>query len=297
MMVSGPQGKISVERMCRLAGVSRSGYYRHWQTTAPRREETGLRDTIQRLALANPHYGYRRISALLGREGWQVNHKRVLRLMREDNLLCLRKAAFVPATTDTRHGWRVVPNLARGLQLTDIDQLWVADITYVHLAEAFAFLAIVLDAFSRKVIGWALANHLKADLAIEALDQAIAARRPAPGSVIHHSDRGVQYACAEYAARLAAHNIQPSMSRIGNPYDNAKAERFMRTLKEEEVDGSAYRTIDDARNRIGEFIETVYNSQRLHSALDYLSPHEYEANLTRLRNNGTVAIENLENCY
>lgn len=296
MMASGLQGMTGVERMCRLAGVSRAGYYRHWQASSPRREEAGLRDAIQRLALANPHYGYRRIAVLLGREGWRVNHKRVLRLMREDNLLCLRKAGFVPMTTDSRHGWRVVPNLARGLQLSDIDQLWVADITYVHLAEEFAYLAIVLDAFSRKVIGWAMATDLKAELAIEALDQAIGARRPPPGSVIHHSDRGVQYACADYAARLAAHRIQPSMSRIGNPYDNAKAERFMRTLKEEEIDGRAYRDIVDARKRIGEFIERVYNRQRLHSALDYLSPDEYEASLTRLPQDPLAAIQNLESC-
>lgn len=296
-MGSGLQGVIGVERMCRLAGVSRAGYYRHWQASAPRCEETGLRDAIQRLALGNPHYGYRRIGVLLGREGWRVNHKRVLRLLREDNLLCLRKAAFVPMTTDSRHGWRVVPNLARGLQPTDIDQLWVADITYVHLAEEFAYLAIVLDGFSRKVIGWALATHLRAELAIEALDQAIAARRPRPGSVIHHSDRGVQYACAEYAARLAAHEIQPSMSRVGNPYDNAKAERFMRTLKEEEVDGRAYRDTAEARTRIGDFIEQVYNRQRLHSALDYLSPDEYEAGLTRLRHDPVAAIQHRENCY
>jgi putative transposase len=296
MMASGLQGMIGIERMCRLAGVSRAGYYRHWQASSPRREEAGLRDAIQRLALANPHYGYRRIAVLLGREGWRANHKRVLRLMREDNLLCLRKAGFVPMTTDSGHGWRVVPNLARGLQPTDIDQLWVADITYVHLAEEFAYLAIVLDAFSRKVIGWAMATHLKAELAIAALDQAIAVRRPPPGSVIHHSDRGVQYACAEYAARLAAHRIQPSMSRIGSPYDNAKAERFMRTLKEEEVDGRAYRDIVDANKRIGEFIERVYNRQRLHSALDYLSPDEYEAGLTRLRQDPLAAIQNLENC-
>ncbi|MFN7025750.1 MAG: IS3 family transposase [Pseudorhizobium sp.] len=192
MMASKLQGQTSVERMCRLAGVSRAGYYRHWQARAPRMEDIGLRDALQRLALAEPHYGYRRIGVLLRREGWNANHKRVLRLMRNDNLLCLRKSPFVPMTTNARHDWCIVPNLARGLQLTDIDQLWVADITYVHLAEEFAFLAIVLDAFSRKVIGWAIATHLKAELAIEALDRAIAARRPVPGRVIHHSDRGVQ---------------------------------------------------------------------------------------------------------
>ena len=280
--MTGPQGTGSVERLCRLSDVSRASYYRHWQASAPRQEEVGLRDAIQRLALAHRRYGYRPIGALLRREGWQANHKRVLRLMREDNLLALRRGAFVPATTDSRHGWRVVPNLARGMELTGLDQLWVADITYVHLAEEFAYLAVILDAFSRKVIGWALETHLRAELAIAALDMAIASRRPAPGSLIHHSDRGVQYACGDYTALLARHDIQPSMSRVGNPYDNAKAERFMRTLKEEEVDGSAYRDAAAARSRIGLFIETVYNRQRLHSALDYLSPEEYEATLPPL---------------
>ena len=280
MSACGSQGGLSIELMCARAGVSRVGYYRHWRASAPRAEETGLCDAIQRLALAEPLYGYRRIGPLLRREGWQVNHKRVLRLMREDNLLVLRKRPFVPVTTDSKHRWRVVPNLARGLELTGLNQLWVADITYIRLAEGFAYLAVVLDAFSRKVIGWALADHLRAELATEALAMAIAARRPPPGSLIHHSDRGVQYACGEYAALLAAHDIQASMSRVGNPYDNAKAERFMRTLKEEEVDGSAYRDAEDARSRIGVFIETIYNRHRLHSALDYLSPQEYEAKQT-----------------
>jgi putative transposase len=176
-----------------------------------------------------------------------------------------------------------VPNLARGLELTGLDQLWVADITYVHLAEEFAYLAIILDAYSRKIIGWALAMHLRAELAIAALEMALAARRPPPGSLIHHSDRGVQYACGDYTALLARHDIQPSMSRVGNPYDNAKAESFMKTLKQEEVNGSDYRDAADARERIGTFIEQVYNLQRLHSALDYRPPAEYEATLPRLR--------------
>jgi transposase InsO family protein len=257
-----PQGNPTIGRMCALASVSRAGYYRHFEASAPRQEETGVRDAIQRLAVANRHYGYRRITELLRREGFAVNHKRVLRLMREDNLLCLRKRAFVPATTDSRHGWRVVPNLARGLVTTGLDQLWVADITFIRLQEEFAFLAVVLDAFSRRVVGWALDTHLHASLAIDALNMAIEERHPMPGSLIHHSDRGVQYACGDYAAVLEAHGIRASMSRVGNPYDNAKAESFMKTLKQEEVDGRSYRDAHQAKEMIGSFIEQVYNRMR-----------------------------------
>ena len=273
-----PQGcGPAIGRLCRRAGVSRAGYYRFWRASVPRQHDTTVRDAIQRLALANgPHRGYRLVTFQLHQEGLIVNHKRVLRLMRLDNLLCLRKRAFVPATTDSRHGWPVVPNLAGGMQLSGLDQLWVADITYIRLQEGFVYLAVILDAFSRRLVGWAIDDHLEASLAVEALRMAIEARRPAPNSLIHHSDQGTQYACSDYTEVLAAYKITASMSRVGNPYDNAKAERFMRTLKTEQVDGTLYRDLQHARADIGAFIEQVYNARRLHTALAYRSPIEFE---------------------
>jgi putative transposase len=270
------QGNLGIVQMCALAGVSRAGYYRHWQASAPREEETELRDAVQRIALANRRYGHRRITAELRRSGWVVNRKRILRIMRQDNLLCLPKQAFVRATTDSRHRWRIHPNLARRLTPMAVNQLWVADITYVRLAEEFIYLAVILDAFSRRAIGWSLAAHLHASLALEALDMALASREVTPGALIHHSDRGVQYACGDYIARLEQAGIQPSMSRVGCPWDNAMAESFMKTLKSEEIDGRDYRDLSDAKGSIGRFIEVIYNRQRLHSALAYKPPMEFE---------------------
>jgi transposase InsO family protein len=282
--LSGLQGSPSIERLCRLGGVARAGFYRHLQEQAPERADADLSDAIHRIVLGNKLYGYRRVSAELRRQGVAVNHKRVLRLMRKDNLLCLRKVGFVPKTTDSRHGFRILPNLVRDLVPSGIDQIWVADITYIRLDEAFVYLAVVLDAFSRRIVGWALEDHLRAELPLKALDMAVQTRRPPPKSLIHHSDRGVQYACNDYAAVLNAHAIAASMSGSGNPYDNAKAESFMKTLKHEEVNGRAWRTIDEARYDIKRFLETAYNRQRLHSALGYTSPVEFEAKLNHSRN-------------
>lgn len=265
--------------MCRWAEVDRNGYYRHWLASKPREEETGLRERLQQLALEHRHYGYRRLGVLLRREGWAVNHKRVLRILREDNLLCLRKKAFKPPTTDSKHSWRVYPNLVYGIRTTGLNQLWVADITYIRLKEEFVFLAVVLDAHSRRVIGWAIDRHLDSSLTLRALRMALVKRKPKPG-MIHHSDRGVQYACDDYVVILKQYGIQISMSRVGNPYDNAKAESFIKTLKKEEVDGQRYQNLRDLKDSIAEFLGNVYNLRRLHSALGYLSPVEFEEELT-----------------
>jgi putative transposase len=275
-----PQGEpdtngARIAHLVEIAKLSRASYYRWLEPKLSARDDADLRDVIQRLALQRRHEGYRRITKRLRDQGLLVNKKRALRLMRADNLLSLRRKPFVPPTTDSRHKFKIVPNLARVLDPTGLDQLWVADITYVRLAEGFVYLAVVLDTFSRKVVGWALDDHLEARLAIEALDMAVAARNPPPG-LIHHSDRGVQYASNQYAARLDERGFERSMSRPGNPYDNAKAESFMKTLKAEEVDGRTYGNLEDARRNIGAFIQDVYNADRLHSALGYSSPLAFE---------------------
>jgi transposase InsO family protein len=256
--------------------VSRAGFYRHLQQTVPKQADLLLRARLQELAVEHHRLrGYRMLTALLRREGQQVNHKRVLRLMREDNLLSLRRRKYV-FTTDSTHALPIYPNLARRLKLTGLNQLWVADITFIRLRTEFVYLAVVLDAYSRRVIGWDLGRSLEAGLAIRALQMALRERDWKAEELVHHSDRGVQYASGEYTALLAQSEIQISMSRRGNPYDNARAERFMRTLKQEEVYGTNYLDLEDARSRIGEFLEQVYNRQRLHSALRYLTPEEFE---------------------
>jgi transposase InsO family protein len=214
-----------------------------------------VRNQIQQIALRWPAYGYRRVHAQLVRQGWMINHKRVLRLMRGDNLLCVRRRKFV-FTTDSRHGLPIYPNLVEGLVVNSIDQLWVADITYIRLQMEFVYLAVLLDAFSRRCLGWALRRSLEAALALEALRMGLRHRRPKPG-LVHHSDRGVQYASGDYTAELKQHGIRISMSRTASPYDNAQAESFMKTLKYEEVYRTEYRSLEDARAAIGEFLDKI----------------------------------------
>jgi putative transposase len=245
-----------------------------------------LRERLQQLAVAHGRKcGYRPLTALLRREGYLANKKRVLRLMQEDNLLSLRRAKYV-LTTDSQHDLPVYPNLTRRLTLTGLNQLWIADITYIRLRSEFVFLAVVLDAYSRRVIGWELGRSLRVELAVKALRMALNDRTWQPGVLIHHSDRGVQYAWRQYTELLVAHEIRISMSRRGSPYENARAERFMRTLKEEEVQGRSYQNLDDARRRIGEFLEEIYNRQRLHSALRYTTPEEFEQSMTIVESDG-----------
>ena len=268
---------MSASRMCQLGRVSRASLYRFAPAGERADEDLDLRDEIQRIALELPCYGRPRITAELKRRGWEVNHKRVGRIMREDNLLCLRRRKFV-VTTDSSHNLRVYPNLAGKMELTGIDQLWRADITYIRLETEFVYLAVVLDAYSRRVIGWALDRHLEDDLAIAALKMAFRRRTP-PEGLTHHSDRGVQYASNDYTGLLKDHGVRISMSRSGNPYDNAACESFMKTLKYEEVYRQEYRDLAEARASIEQFIEKTYNGKRLHSALGYRPPVEFERSL------------------
>ena len=269
---------IALERLCRLALVSRAGFYRWRDTSEAVDRDLDLRDEIQRIALEYPCYGRPRVTRELHDRGWRVNHKRVRRIMREDNLLCLRRRKFVVVTTDSNHDRPVYPNLAREMAPTGINQLWVADITYIRLEREFVYLAVILDAHSRRVVGWALDRTLEDELTMGALRMALDRRSPAPG-LVHHSDRGVQYASGDYTGLLKNHHITISMSRKGNPYDNAFCESFMKTLKYEEVHRQEYRDLADARASIEDFLERVYNQKRLHSALGYCAPARFEQRL------------------
>ncbi|MBV8476288.1 MAG: IS3 family transposase [Acidobacteria bacterium] len=260
--------------MCEMATVSRASFYRSWQNKAPTQAEMALRDAIQRIAVTHRFYGYRRIAVLVQREGYEVGAKKVRRLMKEDNLLSVRRRKFV-ATTDSDHDFVVYPNLAEHVMVNDVNQLWVADITYIRLLTEFVYLAVVLDAFSRRAVGWALGRNLQTSLPLAALENAIRSRQPSPG-LIHHSDRGTQYASNDYVKRLENIGAVMSMSRPARPWENGRCESFLKTLKREEINARPYRTMEDLEQHLEEFIEQIYNRVRLHSALGYRSPAEFE---------------------
>lgn len=261
--------------MCFIAGVSRAGYYRYLQKSEPKEEEMEVRIVVQEIVLTHHrHYGYRRVTAELHRRGMVVNHKRVLRIMRSDNLLAVRYRKFV-LTTDSRHDYEVYLNVAARMKVTGVNQLWVADLTYIRLQTEFVYLAVVIDRFSRKVIGWSVDRTLAARITVAALQLAIDRRQPPPG-LVHHSDQGIQYSAEEYQQLMQAHKMIPSMSRPGNPYDNAFCESFIKTLKQEEIYCRQYRDLDDLSAHLEEFIDHYYNRLRLHSALGYRTPEEYE---------------------
>ena len=266
---------MSIERLCCLMGVSRSWYYARPPTTEKAKKDVELRDTIERIVLEFPGYGYRRVTVALRREGWDANHKRVLRIMREETLLCQIKRRFVP-TTDSAHAFGRYPNLIKDIEIDGLNQVWISDITYIRLPTTFCYLAAVLDAYSRRCVGWHLSRLIDTRLTLVALEMALAARRAEVG-LIHHSDQGVQYASSEYVERLEEAGARISMASVGNPYENAKAESFFRTLKMEEVYLKDYRNFEEAEENIAEFIEEVYNRKRLHSSLGYLPPVEFEA--------------------
>lgn len=278
---------MSLPKLCELVQLPRSGYYRH-ESNLSQKPEDPLIAQIRRICEEDSSAGYRRVTKALYKRGIIANHKRVLSLMRKENLLVRRKRRFV-RTTNSDHHYPVYPNIARSLILTGSNQLWVADITYIHLVNGTCYLAALLDAFSRRAIGWAMSSHIDRFLTLEALQMALAAREITPG-LVHHSDQGSQYACWEYVELLKSKNITISMSRKGNPYDNAKAESFFKTLKVEEVYVNEYTSISEARNNINHFIDIVYNRKRLHSSLGYVSPVEFEDDFLN-RNRSTLGFE------
>jgi transposase InsO family protein len=271
--VTTERGDLPVSRACELIGLSRSWYYQ--RPTHPPPEDLALQDEIEQIVVTCPGYGYRRVTRELDRRGRRVNHKRVLRIMREQSWLC-RMFRSRPRTTLSDHKLPIYPNLLPAVAITALDQVWVADITYIRLQHEFIYLAVILDAYSRRVIGWNLSRRLDVSLTLLALESALQSRPITPG-VIHHSDRGVQYAAHDYVQRAEAAGLVLSMSRKGRPRDNPQAESFFRTLKTEQVYLSEYLDFADAYRQIGRFLTDVYNRERLHSKLGYRPPAEFEA--------------------
>jgi transposase InsO family protein len=285
-MVKEDRGKLPVRRACELVAINRSWYYAQPQRCAT--DEADVQDEIEKIVLEFAGYGYRRVTPELQRRGYRVNHKRVLRIMREGDLLCrLRRSG--KRTTDSDHGLAVYPNRLKDRVITGLDQVWVADITYIRLPSEFVYLAVILDAYSRKVIGWELSRSLETSLTLAALERALRSRTVRPG-LIHHSDQGVQYASEAYVTRAQDAGLTLSMGRRGQPRDNPQAESFFRTLKMEQVYLTEYLDLHDARRQIRRFIEDVYNRKRLHSSLGYLPPTEFEEKLRPVPNRRSAPV-------
>ena len=277
------QNELPIRRACSLGSVSKSAYYEGLKKPEITDSDWPIKKAIYGICLEYPRYGYRRVTAELHRRGQITNRKKVLRIMREENLLCKPKKRFRVTTTDSNHDYPIYQNLAKDRVLTGINQVWVADITYVHLLHECVYLAVIIDVFSRRCIGWSLEKHIDAWLVLSALNMAIDARLQfGIAGLIHHSDQGVQYACNEYVNRLNELDIKISMSRKGNPYDNAFAESFMKTLKVEEVYLKEYRTFTKAYSNKKQFIDVVYNNKRLHSSISYMPPVEFEAKVLNI---------------
>jgi len=280
------KNEIPIRNACISFQLGKSSYY-YWKNKDKQESlDKYLKKEIQGIALEFPFYGYRRITKELHRRELGANHKKVLRIMRENNLLCRRKKAFRPVTTDSNHNYNIYPNLIKNINVTGLNQVWVSDITYIRLPEGFAYLASIMDMFSRKCIGWSLGRDIDSLLTLEALEMAITKRKQIGFSnLIHHSDRGVQYASNNYVELLKKNGIKISMSASGNPYDNAFAESFNKTLKVEEVYINEYETFEDALKNIKHFIEIVYNKKRLHSSIGYVPPEEFEKEVLKTRVN------------